>query len=113
MPTISSEVLERYRAAKATGHEKIDLSKLPVGTKTKVVSEVAAISYFLEMTNPCEGSARVICDGTDQIENLGERRLYSFSLGNHIPSRSEIGKGKQLWFDTVRCLWIKELFLLE
>ena len=112
MTAIDNAVLERYREAKATRHEKIDLSKLPVGAKIKVISEVAAISYFLEMTIPREGKARVICDRSDHTEDLGERLLYSFSPGSHIPSRSEIEKGNQLWFDTVRCLWIEELFLL-
>jgi len=113
MTAIDIAVLERYREAKATRQEEIDLSKLPVGAKIKVISESATTTYFLEMTSPGEGKARVICDRNDQTEDLGHQLLYSFTPGHHIPSRSEIREGDQLWFHTVRCLWVSELFLLE
>ena len=119
MRMIDSKVLATYRAMKGTRQEKIDLSKLPVGAKIKVVSD-HEIPFFLEVTVPSEGRVRVICDsGSKEVRedianaDLGQRLIYCFSGGSSIRSRSEIKGGDQLWFDTFLCLWVKELFLLE
>src|SRR3989344_4658596 len=101
MQAISSEVLEQFRAAKATRHEQIDLGKLPVGAKIKVVAE-REIPFFLEVTDPSEGRVRLISDtGSKEVRediantDLGQRLIYCFSRGNIIPSRSVIEEGNQ------------------
>lgn len=119
MQAIDSNVVAQYQSAKGTRQEKIDLGKLPVGSKIKVVAE-SKIPFFLEVTIPSEGRVHLICDsGSKEVRqdianaDLGQRLIYCFSAGSMIPSRSVIEEGNQLWFDTFLCVWIKELFLLE